>query len=95
MKSDFRFTIRSVKASPWYAGAIIGVTGVTVALATTTFAIVDGVLFRPLPYLDTAALVAIPAACGAFMRPWVFDSCVRVRATYHRRGKTARASQPR
>lgn len=59
MKSDFRFTVRSVKSAPWYAAAVVGVTGVTVALATTTFAIVDGVLFRPLPYDNPSALVAI------------------------------------
>ena len=59
MGSDFRFTIRSMKASPWYAAAVVGVIGVTVALATTTFAIVDGVLFRPLPYPNARALVTV------------------------------------
>jgi predicted permease len=59
MGSDCRFTLRSVKASPWYAVAVIAVTAVTLALATTTFAIVDGVLFRPLPYPDAGALVSI------------------------------------
>ena len=65
MKSDLRFTVRSMKTAPWYATAVIAVTAVTVALATTTFAIVDGVLFRPLPYPDSAALVSIePSFAG-------------------------------
>jgi len=59
MGNDMRFTWRSVKASPWYATTIIGAIGVTIALATTTFAVVDGVLFRPLPYPDADQLVTV------------------------------------
>ena len=59
MKSDLQFTFRSIKASPWYAAAIVGVTAVALALATTTFTIVDGVLFRPLPYPSAKALVSL------------------------------------
>ena len=40
MGSDLRFTLRSMKTTPWYAAAVIGVTAVTVALATTTFTVV-------------------------------------------------------
>ncbi len=69
MGSDLRFTLRSVKTAPWYAAAVIVVTAVTVALATTTFAIVDGVLFRPLPYPNTAALVSIGPDFAAIPPP--------------------------
>ena len=69
MGSDFRFTARSVKASPWYAAAVVGVVAVTVALATTTFAIVDGVLFRPLPYPDAGALFAIEPEFATVPKP--------------------------
>src|SRR5688572_29157466 len=69
MRSDFRFTLRAVKAAPWYATAVIAVTAVTVALATTTFAIVDGVLFRPLPYPNARALVSIEPAFATVPPP--------------------------
>lgn len=57
--SDLRSTVRSMSASPWYAMAVVGVVAATMALATTTFAIVDGVLFRPLPYPEADSLVAV------------------------------------
>jgi predicted permease len=59
MHSDLKFTWRSVKSAPWYGAAVIVVTAVTVALATTTFTVVDGVLFRPLPYPAAGQLVSI------------------------------------
>jgi len=59
MGSDVRFTLRSLKSSPSYAAAIIGVITVSMALATTTFAIVDGVLFKTLPYPDADRLMAV------------------------------------
>ena len=72
MGSDFKFTTRSVKASPWYAAAVVGVVAVTVALATTTFAIVDGVLFRPLPYPEAQALFAVEPGFANVPKPVPF-----------------------
>src|SRR6188472_4239942 len=43
-------TFRSLRRAPWYSLTVIGVMALGLALATTVFAIVDGVLFRPLPY---------------------------------------------
>lgn len=57
--SDLRFTLRSLRASAWYSAAVVGVVAVTIALATTTLAIVDGVLFKPLPYPDADRLVQL------------------------------------
>lgn len=59
MGSDLRFTFRSLRASSWYSAAVVGVVTVTIALATTTVAIVDGVLFKPLPYPDAGRLVQL------------------------------------
>ena len=56
---DVRFTLRSLRASSWYATAVVGVVAVTMTLATTTLAIVDGVLFKPLPYPAADRLVEI------------------------------------
>jgi putative ABC transport system permease protein len=47
---DLRYAFRSLGANPWYAGTVIGVIALSMALATTVFAVVDGVLFKPLPY---------------------------------------------
>ncbi|MEX2271402.1 MAG: FtsX-like permease family protein [Vicinamibacterales bacterium] len=47
---DLRHALRSLRRAPWYAAAVIGVIALSMALATTVFAVVDGVLFKPLPY---------------------------------------------
>lgn len=57
--TDARFTCRALARSPWYAATVIGVVAATLALATTVFAIVDGVLFRPLPYPNAERLVSV------------------------------------
>jgi len=59
MGSDLRFTLRSVTGSWWYGMAVVSVVTVTMALATTAFAIVDGVLFRPLQYPNADRLVQL------------------------------------
>jgi predicted permease len=41
---------RVLRQSPWYAAAIVSVLAVGIALTTVTFAVVDGVLFKPLPF---------------------------------------------
>jgi putative ABC transport system permease protein len=47
---DVRHAFRTLGSSPWYSGTVIGVIALSMALATTVFAVVDGVLFKPLPY---------------------------------------------
>lgn len=54
--TEIRGALRSLRQSRWYAGTIVGVMALCVALSTTVFAIVDGVLFKPLPYLRPAEL---------------------------------------
>lgn len=46
---ELRHAMRSLSRAPWYSLAVITVIAVTGALTTTGFAIVDGVLFKPLP----------------------------------------------
>jgi putative ABC transport system permease protein len=58
-RSDIRYAFRSLGSRPWYAGTVIGVIGLTLALATTVFAVVDGVLFKPLPYTRAAELYRV------------------------------------
>lgn len=54
--AEIRQALRSLGQSRWYAGTIIAVMALCVSLSTTVFAIVDGVLFKPLPYLRPAEL---------------------------------------
>jgi putative ABC transport system permease protein len=59
MGGDLKFTWRALRQTPWYSAAVVGVIAVTLALATTVFAIVDGVLFRPLPYPRADRMVVV------------------------------------
>ena len=56
---ELRQAARSLRKTPWYAGTIIAVTALSMAVATTIFALVDGVLFRPLPYPEPDELYAV------------------------------------
>jgi putative ABC transport system permease protein len=48
--ADVRCVMRSLRQSPWYAATAAGVMALGITLTTTVFAVVDGVLFEPLPY---------------------------------------------
>jgi hypothetical protein len=69
MVKDLRFTLRALRNAPWYAVTIVLVIAVTLALATTVFAVVDGVMFRPLPYPDAGRLVAVEPGLHD-LAPW-------------------------
>lgn len=69
MGSDLKFTWRAAGRSPWYAGTVVGVMAITIALAATTLAIVDGVLFRPLPFPQADRLVRIQPDFEGIGRP--------------------------
>jgi predicted permease len=56
---ECRYAMRSLGRAPWYAFTVITVTALGMALATTVFAIVDGVLFKPLPYPEPDELYAV------------------------------------
>ena len=58
---EIRRAARSLRAAPWYAAAVIVVIGLSMALAATALAIVDGVLFRAVPYQAADRLYAITA----------------------------------
>ncbi len=57
--TNIRLACRSLFRSPAYAATSIGTIALTIALASTVFAIVDGVLFKPLPYKDPHQLFSI------------------------------------
>ena len=71
---EWRQAARSLRKTPWYAGTIIAVTALSMALVTTAFAIVDGVLFKPLPYpnADELQIVDPPSSVASMqdVREW-------------------------
>jgi predicted permease len=68
--TDLRYALRSLRKAPWYAVTVVGVIALGMTLATTVFAVVDGVLFRPLPYPQAGRLVTIgPAVSGIDTTP--------------------------
>jgi predicted permease len=50
VRLDVRRAVRSLRRSPWYSITVLLVVVLCTALSATVFAMVDGVLFRPLPY---------------------------------------------
>jgi putative ABC transport system permease protein len=56
---DWRHTLRSLRRAPWYLAATTAAIALGVGVASTVFAIVDGTLFKPLPYPQTDRLFAI------------------------------------
>jgi hypothetical protein len=62
---DIRQAIRSLRRTPWYSITAISVIALGIALATTVFAVVDGVLLEPLPYERPRELYTVS---GGFRR---------------------------
>jgi len=61
MMRDLRQTLRSLSRAPWYSATVIGVIALGMALATTVFAIVDGVLFKPIGLAGADRLFVVQA----------------------------------
>ena len=63
--SEARTMCRSLLRSPWYAATVVGVTALMLSLSTVVFAVVDGVLFKPLPYQHSGELHVVT---GGFLK---------------------------
>ncbi|HET9369301.1 MAG TPA: ABC transporter permease [Vicinamibacterales bacterium] len=59
---EIRHAARALAHAPWYSATVIGVIALSMTFATATFAIVDGILFKPLPYANPAELYHISGA---------------------------------
>lgn len=59
MRLELRLAWRALTRRPLLSGAMILTIGLAIAAATTVFAVVDGVLLRPLPYQEPDRLVAV------------------------------------
>jgi len=62
---EMRQALRALRSAPWYTATAVGVIALSMVLATTVFAIVDGVLFRPLPYANGEELYEVTGAFTA------------------------------
>ncbi len=56
---EARIAVRGLRHSPWYALGVAGVLASGITLATVVFALVDGVLFKPLPFARSAEIYLI------------------------------------
>ncbi len=56
---DLRLALRSFRRRPVVSGAVVTAVAMAVAITTALFSVMDGLLFRPLPFADPDQLVAI------------------------------------
>ncbi len=57
--SDVRHSFRGFRRTPLFFFLVTGILGLGIALSVSLFSLVDGVLFRPLPYRNPERLVAV------------------------------------
>jgi putative ABC transport system permease protein len=62
---ELRQALRALRSAPWYTVTAVGVIALSMVLATTVFAIVDGVLFKPLPYPNADDLYDVTGGFSA------------------------------
>ena len=66
---EIRQAGRRLRHAPWYALALSMVLALGISLGATAFAIVDGVLFKPLPYRDAGRLFAVSTGWSKLPEP--------------------------
>jgi putative ABC transport system permease protein len=59
MVSLIKQGLRALARAPWYGASVVGVIAFAITLTVTSFAIVDGTLFKPLPYREAGRLYAV------------------------------------
>src|ERR1051325_5079221 len=59
VRLDARFALRSLRRRPVVAAVAVGTLALSIGAATAMFSVVDGVLFRSLPYRDAGRIVRI------------------------------------
>ena len=69
LRGDGKQALRTLRRSPWYAATATVVVALSFALATTVFALVDGVLFKPLPYHAPDQLFVVSPGFTALASP--------------------------
>ena len=57
--SDFRLVLRQLRRSPGFAATAVLMLAFGIGATTAIFSIVDGVLLRPLPFVDPGRIVTL------------------------------------
>jgi predicted permease len=65
MIRDFRFALRALRRSPWFAAASIGMLAVGIGLSVAMVSTVSGVLLRGLPFPDSERIVMLSASSAS------------------------------
>jgi predicted permease len=84
LSRTIRYAGRSLRKAPRFAGGTIATLALCVGAALTIFAVVDGVLLRPLPFPNAADLVAIS---NSYPKAGVPDDGCSLPNYYERRGR--------
>lgn len=56
---DVRYALRSIVKAPSFAAAVIATIALAIGATTTIFAVVDGIVLRPLPFTDSERAFAL------------------------------------
>ncbi len=74
---DFRYACRLLRSQPAFSGVAILTLALGIGVTTAAFALVYGVLLRPLPYRDPARLVTLFYGHRGQVSPWLSPSNLR------------------
>jgi predicted permease len=74
---EWRQGFRSLRRTPWYSATVTSVIALAMTLASTVFAIVDGVLFKPLPYPRSEELFLVGPVTSGYVSTQEFEDWVK------------------
>src|SRR4026209_1106736 len=58
---DLRFAFRMIRKNPWFSAPIVVTLALGMSVNTTVFSLVNGVLYKPLPFPGGDRLVMVSA----------------------------------
>lgn len=61
MITDIRLALRRLRAGPMFAVGVIGTLALGIAAATSMYTVIDGILLKPLPFMEPDRLVRLGA----------------------------------
>ncbi len=73
--SDLRFTCRTLRKAPLFTVAVVAALALCIGFNAAIFAVVDAVLFRPLPFPDQGRLVSVTEGVPSMGYPVMPVSC--------------------